>query len=88
MKIEIDLPEDLDWLKEILASAYDGAERYLTAADTDPKWGSGYFAGVKELIHVTENRYAEMAEESRRRYELKPAPEPEEVRLENLGMRG
>ena len=91
MKIELALPEDLGWLKEILSERYEHSERLRGAGSSgvEPLWASGHFQATKEVIEAIESRYEQIAEDTRERYERagRPAEPPDEIRLERLGLR-
>lgn len=87
MKIEFEVPEDLSWLRELMQACHEAAETKVADEHADPKWASGYFACAKDVIHMIEAKFVELAETSRARYDVAAPAEPQEIRLENLGMR-
>lgn len=86
MKVEFEVPEDLGWLRELMQSCHEAAEAKVANEQGDPKWASGYFACAKDVIHMIEGKFAELADANRARYDVAAPAEPEDIRLERIGL--
>ena len=56
LKILVQLPDDLDFLRDELAEKYDEALQNVEAG-ARPEFAAGFFAATRQIIENVESRY-------------------------------